>query len=48
MYRATPKIVVLVAIAAVVGAIYYVTQGGQSTAPPDQGVVYIDPNIGRK
>ena len=48
MYRATPKIVMLVLIAAVVGAIYYVTQGGQRTAPRDDGVVYVNPNIGAK
>jgi hypothetical protein len=48
MYRATPKIVMLVLIAAVVGAIYYVTQGGGTVAPHDDGVVYVNPNFGTK
>ena len=48
MYRATPKIIVLLAIGLVVGAIYYVTRSGQSAGPHDPGIVYIDTGIGTK
>jgi hypothetical protein len=47
MGRATPKIVMLIAIAGVVGAIFYVTRDWG--APKNQpGVVYIDQGIGAK
>jgi hypothetical protein len=48
MYRATPKIVVLLAIAAVVGAIFYTTQNGGGPRTSQPNVIYIDPGIGGK
>jgi hypothetical protein len=47
MYRATPKLVVLVAIAGLVGAIFYVTRGGNPAAR-QPGVIYVDPGISGK
>jgi hypothetical protein len=44
MGRALPKIVVLVAIGAVVVAIY--VAGQRLTARPSPGVIYVDPGIG--
>ena len=43
-HRAVPKIVVFVAIAAIVGTIYWREWGSQPTAEP--GVMYVNPNIG--
>jgi hypothetical protein len=48
MYRATPKLVVLLAIAALVGAIFYVTRDGGGPAPRQPGVIYVDPGIGAR
>ena len=45
MSRAWPRIVALLGIAAVVGYIYYVAQGGPSSSS-QPGVVYVNPNIG--
>jgi hypothetical protein len=48
MYRATPKLVVLVAIAGLVGAIFYITRDGGRPAARQPGVIYVDPGIGGK
>jgi len=41
MYRATPKLVMLLLIAAVVGAIFWVTE--HRAPAPQSGVVYVNP-----
>ncbi len=48
MYRATPKLVVLVAIAALVGTIFYTTGIGGSARPRPPNVIYFDPGINAK
>ncbi len=42
MYRATPKIVVFLALAAVVGAIYWREFGAPR---PQPSVIYVNPNL---
>ncbi|MDE2476827.1 MAG: hypothetical protein KGO48_17360 [Alphaproteobacteria bacterium] len=47
MPRSGPKIIVLLAIAAVVAAIYFVEKRAPAPAQaPSGGVVYINPNAG--
>jgi len=41
MYRATPKLVMLLLIGAVVGAIFWVTE--RRAPSPQSGVVYVNP-----
>ena len=48
MSRALPKIIVLAALATIVGAIYYVTWGEPTTARHDPGIVYVNPGIGTR
>ena len=44
MYRATPKLVMLLLIGAVVAAIYWKTRG-PAQQPSQSGVVYVNPNF---
>ncbi len=44
MNRATPKIVVFLALAAVVGAIYWREWGSRPAAGPS--IIYVNPNLG--
>lgn len=48
MYRATPKLVVLVAIAALIGTIFYMTGGGGGPRPRGPNVIYVDPGFSGK
>jgi hypothetical protein len=44
MGRSLPKLIVLLAIGAVIAAIYFVTRG--SPPAPQSGVVYVNPSVG--
>jgi len=47
MPRSGPKIIVLLAIAVIVGAIYFVERRAPAPAAPSGGgIVYINPNAG--
>jgi hypothetical protein len=45
MGRSLPKLIVLLAIGAVIAAIYFVERRGP-TQQPDAGIVYVNPSAG--
>jgi hypothetical protein len=45
MGRGTPRLIALLAIGLVVAAIYYVQRRNAPPTSPDQGVVYVNPNV---